>query len=102
MFKRPIYWLCVFLQKCEYKRREPEMDLLHQVLSEHLETFLDQGSENGYSLPRYVVTELREYLKCGILAYGFVRIRCNDCGKSVNDRCGTSSSRGRQSAKDFK
>ena len=57
--------------------------MLHQVLSEHLETFLEQGSENGYSLPRYVVTELREYLKCGILAYGFVRIRCNDCGKSM-------------------
>ena len=26
---------------CGYKRREPEQELLHNVLAEHLETFLE-------------------------------------------------------------
>jgi hypothetical protein len=33
-------------------------------------------------LPRYIVQELRAYLECGILAYGFVRVRCSACGES--------------------
>jgi len=71
------------LEHLGYKHREPEQDLLHQVLSEHLETFLDRTHTAEFSLPGHVEQELREYLECGILAYGFVRVRCNDCGKSM-------------------
>ncbi len=31
-------------------------------------------------LPSYVERELRAYLDCGILARGFARVRCPDCG----------------------
>ncbi len=32
------------------------------------------------SLPKFVVNEVDEYLRCGILEYGFVRVKCIDCG----------------------
>ncbi len=66
-----------------YTRRKPEQELLHQLLLEHLETFLDRTHTAEFALPRHVEQELREYLSCGILAYGFVRVRCNDCAKSM-------------------
>lgn len=66
-----------------YQRREPEQELLHQVLVEHLETFLDRTHTAEFALPRHVEQELRDYLECGVLAYGFVRVRCNDCGQSM-------------------
>ena len=31
-------------------------------------------------VPRFVERELRAYLGCGILAHGFVRVRCDACG----------------------
>jgi len=70
------------LEHVGYKRREPEQNLLHKVLLEHLETFLDRANTSESALPRHVEKELREYLECGVLAYGFARVRCEDCGKS--------------------
>jgi hypothetical protein len=69
----------------EYRRRQPETTLLHQVVSEHLEPFLARAGElaDGRGLPRFVERELRAYLKCGILAHGFVRVRCDACGKDA-------------------
>lgn len=64
-----------------YERRAPEQTLLHQVLTEHLETFLDRARTEEHALPAHVETELREYLTCGVLGNGFVRLQCEDCGK---------------------
>ena len=33
----------------------------------------------GRTLPDYVHQEFEEYLKCGRLEYGFLRVRCEDC-----------------------
>ena len=66
-----------------YRRREPEKTLLHQVVCECLETFLEAArdrSAHGRGLPAFVERELRAYLDCGILARGFARVRCTDCG----------------------
>jgi len=66
-----------------YRRREPEKTLLHQVVREELETFLARAREHsahGRGLPAFVERELRAYLDCGILARGFARVRCPDCG----------------------
>jgi hypothetical protein len=49
----------------------------------HLETFLARASADdpvGYGLPEWVERDFRGYLECGILAYGFARARCEDCG----------------------
>ena len=65
-----------------YRRREPEKEPLYQVLSGHLETFLQHTRTSEHQLPLHVEKEMRAYLECGILAYGFVRARCEDCGAS--------------------
>lgn len=65
-----------------YRRRTPETEPLYQVLSGHLETFLEGLRATDHQLPRHVEQELRAYLKCGILSYGFLRVRCEDCGES--------------------
>ena len=64
-----------------YNRRVPEQELLHQILVEHLETFLDRTRTGEHTLPLYVEKELRDYVECGVLGCGFVRIKCSDCGK---------------------
>ena len=64
----------------EYRRREPEKEPLYQILAGHLETFLQQAGTAEHRLPLHVGKEMRAYLECGILAYGFVRARCEDCG----------------------
>jgi hypothetical protein len=63
-----------------YHRRVPEQELLHRILVEHLETFLDRARTEDHKLPSYVEKELRNYVACGVLGCGFVRLKC-DCGK---------------------
>ena len=65
-----------------YRRRTPETEPLYQVIVGHLETFLERTRSSDRQLPRYVEKELRAYLECGILACGFLRARCEDCGES--------------------
>ena len=64
-----------------YNRRVPEQELLHQVFVEHLETFLEQTRTEAHELPRYVEQELRDYVECGVLGCGFIRLKCSDCEK---------------------
>ena len=66
-----------------YCRRHPEQTVLYQVVQQHLETYLALAQEDdwdGQRVPAYVEREFRHYLECGILAYGFARARCPDCG----------------------
>ena len=64
-----------------YRRREPEKTLLYNVIRENLNTFLEVADRRaGGPLPRYVREEFRRFLDCGILANGFVRVRCAQCG----------------------
>src|SRR6185295_11235369 len=49
----------------------------------NLETFFamaDARAPEGRGLPRYVRGAFERYLDCGVLAKGFVRVRCPDCG----------------------
>ena len=34
----------------------------------------------GADLPQFVKDEFDAFLECGILAHGFLRLRCADCG----------------------
>ncbi len=56
-----------------YRRRTPEAEPLYQVLAGHLETFLALQRGADQPLPGYVEQELRAYLPCDLLAYGFLR-----------------------------
>lgn len=58
-----------------YRRRQPETTTLHRIVREHLESYLALASENdpmGDGVPAHVESAFRSYLKCGILAHGFV------------------------------
>ena len=67
-----------------YARREPESTVLHRIVREHLATFLATvREERGKSLPRYVEEELRRYVRCGILAHGFLRVVCPKCRQEI-------------------
>ena len=67
--------------KCvHYERRRPEETTLYQLVQEHLETFFAQvEAETGAGLPDFVKDEFDAFLECGILAHGFLRLRCEDC-----------------------
>ena len=67
-----------------YRRRSPETSLLHQTVSEHLEPWLsardmESASTGKSGLPVFVANEMRAYLRCGILDYGFLRMSCLSC-----------------------
>jgi hypothetical protein len=63
-----------------YKRRQPENSVLYKIVQENLETFLHVAEQEcGRPLPDFVEKEFREYLKCGILAHGFIRAQCESC-----------------------
>jgi len=63
-----------------YRRRSPPDTLLHDLVREHLETFLSElETHPGFGLPAFCKRELRRYLECGILANGFVRVSCTSC-----------------------
>jgi hypothetical protein len=68
------------LEEVVYQRREPEDGLLFRAVADNLETFLAGLAEIGHELPRHVEKELREYVGCGALGAGFLRLRCDGCG----------------------
>ena len=66
-----------------YRRRRPERTLLYRTVQAHFETWLAlarDGAVDGDPVPAYVEREFRRYLEGGILAHGFARARCGECG----------------------
>lgn len=63
-----------------YARRRPEEIVLYRVVQAELETFLARAQARERPVPRFVERELRGFLRCGILARGFVRVHCDECG----------------------
>jgi hypothetical protein len=69
-----------------YKPREPEGTVLHGAFRDHLETYVSRAQTRFISsgaLPHHVERELRAYPRCGVLAFGMARARCDDCGHTV-------------------
>ena len=62
-----------------YTPRFPEQTLLHRIVGEQLESFLSRARETGQPAPRFIEQELRAYLRCGVLAHGFLRLHCDAC-----------------------
>jgi hypothetical protein len=64
-----------------YAPRDPSRTVLYQVIAEHVETFLasltDDPEATGF--PASVQREFSDYVRCGILAYGFLRLSCDTC-----------------------
>jgi hypothetical protein len=53
--------------------------VLYGVVSDELDTFFAHAENAGREVPAFVARELTRYLECGILAHGFVRVRCAGC-----------------------
>ena len=63
-----------------YVRHQPEETVLYKLVQNNWLPFQDQVlQDTGYPLPDFVVKEFDEYLRCGILAYGFLRAQCASC-----------------------
>jgi len=62
-----------------YARRRPELTPCYKIVQEHLSTFIAERDSEARPLPAYVIEEFEAYLQCGILAHGFLRLRCADC-----------------------
>jgi len=64
---------------CE--RHRPEQTTLYRLVQQHAQSFFAQTEvATGASLPQFVKDAFDAYLECGILAHGFLRLRCADCG----------------------
>jgi len=61
-----------------YRPRRPEKTRLYQTVQNELESWLEIRSLE--EMPAYIEKEFRSFLKCGILAYGFARAHCSNCG----------------------
>ena len=61
--------------------RSPTTGVLHGVVRAHLADFLAavEARTDGSGLPPFVIAEFRKFLRCGVLAHGFARVRCSDC-----------------------
>jgi hypothetical protein len=67
-----------------YERRAPENAVLYETLQEHWRSFVAdlESSPEPPALPAFVTAEIDSFLRCRILAHGFVLARCGDCGWS--------------------
>jgi hypothetical protein len=66
-----------------YAPGSPEHTLLYRVVREQLEPFLDRARLRERPAPHFVEQELRAFLQCGVLAHGFLRLHCDDCGHDL-------------------
>jgi hypothetical protein len=67
-----------------YERRTPERTVLHELVSRYAQTMLAELRDaDGRGLPCHIDRELAEYLRCGILAHGFARVRCSTCNDEL-------------------
>ena len=64
-----------------YERRRPEKTPLHKIVSENLAHWLEWRDQAERPVPAYVEEELRGYLECGLLCFGFGRALCTGCGQ---------------------
>jgi len=62
-----------------YQRHRPERTLLYQLVDQYYPSFADLMAAQGRPLPEYVQREFEDYLKCGRLEHGFLRVRCTSC-----------------------
>jgi len=62
-----------------YQRHKPEQTLLYQIIEHHYPEFQALMEAQNRSLPKYVQKEFDEYLRCGRLEYGFLRVKCEQC-----------------------
>ncbi len=63
----------------DYERHRPEETPLYGIVETYYPQFLARLEAEGGSLPAFVKQEFDDYLKCGLLEHGFLRVKCEAC-----------------------
>ena len=63
----------------EYARHRPEQTRLYQLVEQYYPALVEHLAARERTLPVQVQREFEDYLKCGRLEHGFLRVRCVDC-----------------------
>jgi len=64
-----------------YERHRPESTTLYRLVQQHAASFIAHTeASTGSELPRFIKDEFDAFLECGILAHGFLRLHCGQCG----------------------
>ncbi|MHC5212111.1 MAG: transposase zinc-binding domain-containing protein, partial [Planctomycetota bacterium] len=68
-----------------YRPRRPAETVLYRVVARHVQAFLARTDRDPgrADLPGFVRRELLSLLDCGILARGFLRVRCPGCRQEL-------------------
>ena len=62
-----------------YRRHCPEQTALYSIVSQTYPQFLRAIEGSGGDLPGFVRQEFEDYLRCGLLEHGFLRVKCTGC-----------------------
>ncbi len=62
-----------------YRRHRPERTVLYRTIERHYPAFVAHLADNGKQLPVHVQRAFENYLQCGRLEHGFLRLRCEEC-----------------------
>ncbi len=66
-----------------YKPRQPQKTAPYRIFSQYYDEFKDVYEERYQSkygfFRSFIDEEVEKYLRCGILKYGFARVRCSKC-----------------------
>ncbi len=63
----------------DYERHRPEETSLYGIVATYYPQFLARLEAEGGALPAFVKQEFDDYLKCGLLEHGFLRVKCDAC-----------------------
>ena len=63
----------------EEVQRDPTQSSLYKVINKTYKKVLFEKEQRGESNPFHVQREFEKYLTCGVLAHGFVRLKCSFC-----------------------
>ena len=64
-----------------YERHRPEQTTLYRLVQQHAASFITHiEASTGAELPRFIKDKFDAFLECGIVAHGFLRLRCGECG----------------------
>ncbi len=55
--------------------------MLYRLVQQHAAAFIAKTEmATGADLPQFIKGEFDAFLECGVLAHGFLSLRCGDCG----------------------
>lgn len=62
-----------------YRPRDPTGTLLYRVIQKNWQSFVRDREREGRYLPVHISREFEAFLGCGVLAQGFLRLKCDSC-----------------------